>query len=57
MTEGEENKYFVNKREEIITLLIDELCELKGDNNYFVTCELKGKKQVRGTSLFVRFRK
>ena len=44
MTEGKENKYFVNKREVIITLLLDELCEKKGGNNYFVTCDLKTKK-------------
>ena len=29
VAEGKENKYFVNKREVIITLLLDELCELK----------------------------
>ena len=30
VTEGKGKKYFVNKREEIITLWVDEICELNG---------------------------
>ena len=43
-TEGQGKKYFMNKREVIITLLIDDFWKLKEGNNYLVTFELKEEK-------------